>query len=112
LKTERKVIFYQTYFLDFYALQTDRVQEKIDWTLGLIQDLPRIPQKYFAHIEGSKGLYEIRVEMDGNIFRIFCSFDKDRLIVLGNAFQKKSRKTPVIQINKAIQIMEEYFNEK
>jgi len=50
--------------------------------------------------------------MDGNIFRIFCFFDKDRLIVLGNAFQKKSRKTPVIQINKAIQIMEEYFNEK
>jgi len=56
--------------------------------------MKQVPEKYFKHIEGTKGLYEIRVEADGNIFRIFSFFDKGNLIVLGNAFQKKTQKTP------------------
>ena len=71
-----------------------------------------VPEKYFQHIVGTKGLYEIRVELGGNIYRIFSFFDKGNLVVLGNGFQKKTQKTPKQEIEKALKIMEEYYHEK
>ena len=47
----------------------------------------------------------------GNIYRIFSFFDKGKLVVLGNGFQKKTMKTPPGEIVKALKIMEEYYNE-
>lgn len=70
-----------------------------------------MPEKYFKHLEGTKGLYEIRVEVGNNIYRIFSFFDKGNLVALGNAFQKKTQKTPKQEVEKAIKIMEEYQNE-
>ena len=67
------------------------MQKKIEWTLNLIQITQKIPEKYFKHLEGIKGLFEIRVEVAGNIYRIFSFFDKGNLVVLGNAFQKKTQ---------------------
>lgn len=61
---------------------------------------------------GTHGLFEVRVEVGTNIFRIFAFFDKGNLIVLGNGFQKKTQRTPRIEIEKALKIKEEYENEK
>jgi phage-related protein len=63
-------------------------------------------------MEGTKGLYEIRVEVGSNIYRIFSFFDHGNLVVLGNAFMKKTQKTPKQEIKKALKIMEDYNNEK
>jgi len=106
----RQVVAYKRYFLDFYSQQPENVQAKIEWTLNLIRITKYIPEKYFKHLEGTKGLYEIRVEIGGNIYRIFSFFDKGNLVILGNAFQKKTQKTPKQEIEKAIKIMEEYNN--
>jgi phage-related protein len=108
----RKVIAYKNYFLDFYSKQSDTVQAKIEWTLNLIQVMNHVPEKYFKHIEGTKKLYEIRVVVGNSIFRIFSFFDKGNIVVLGNVFQKKSKKTPKNEIERALKIMEEYFDEK
>ena len=108
---DREVIAYKNYFLDFYGGLPDNVQAKIEWTLNLIRVTQHVPEKYFMHLEGTKGLYEIRVEVGSNIYRIFSFFDKGNLVVLGNAFQKKTRKTPKPELVKAIKIMEEYQNE-
>lgn len=108
----RKVVAFKRYFLDFYETQTDVVQNKIEWTLKFISVTSQIPEKYFKHIEGTKGLYEIRIEIGSNIYRIFAFFDKGNIVVLGNGFQKKSKKTPKQEIAKAIKLMEEYNNEK
>ncbi len=108
---KRKVIAYKNHFLDFYENQTESVQKKIEWTLNLIQITQKVSEKYFKHLEGIKGLYEIRVEVAGNIYRIFSFFDKGNLVVLGNAFQKKTQKTPKQELIMAIKIMEEYQNE-
>jgi phage-related protein len=109
---ERKVLAYKRYFLDFYEKQPDNVQAKIEWTLKLIQITRQVPDKYFKHMEGTKGLYEIRVEVGSNIYRIFSFFDHGNLVVLGNAFMKKTQKTPKQEIKKALKIMEDYNNEK
>ena len=108
---ERQVIAYKNYFLNFYGELSDNVQRKIEWTLNLIRVTQQIPEKYFKHIEGTKGLYEVRVEVGSNIYRIFAFFDKGNLVVLGNGFQKKSQKTPKQEIERALKIMEEYQNE-
>jgi len=112
MEFERQVVAYKKYFLDFYIKQTDIVQAKIEWTLQLIKVTRQVPEKYFKHMEGTKGLYEVRIEVGSNICRIFAFFDKGNLVVLGNAFQKKTRKTPKLEIEKALKIMEEYNHEK
>jgi phage-related protein len=98
--------------LSFYNEQNEDVQKKFDWTLELIATIDRVPKKYFQHMEGTAGLYEIRVEVGSNIFRAFAFFDEGNLIVVANAFQKKSQKTPKNEIEFAKKIKKEYFNEK
>ena len=112
MKYERQVVAYKRYFLDFYEKQNNKVQQKIEWTLALLRVTKQVPEKYFKHLEGTKGLYEIRIEYGSNIYRIFSFFDKGNLVVLGNAFQKKTNKTPKQELEKALKIMEDYYNEK
>jgi len=63
-------------------------------------------------MEGTDGLYEVRVQQGKDIFRIFCFFDQGQLVVLANGFQKKTQKTPKSEIERALKIKEEYENEK
>ena len=106
---ERKVIFYKNYFKDFFSELDEKTKKKILQVLSWIQSLDIIPISIMKSIEGVKGLYEIRVEFNSNIYRIFCCFDKGKLIVLFNAFQKKTQKTPPKEIEKAKKMMEEYL---
>jgi phage-related protein len=108
----RQIIYFKDYFLDFFNEQTEKVKEKIDYILFVITVAERIPKKFFEHITGTNGLYEIRVEFQSNIYRIFCCFDEGKLIVLLNGFQKKTQKTPQVEIDKALKIKNEYFSEK
>ncbi|HKL71923.1 MAG TPA: type II toxin-antitoxin system RelE/ParE family toxin [Marinilabiliaceae bacterium] len=108
----RTAIFYKDYFEIFFVKQSKKVRAKIIWTIELIEDLEKVPETYLKHIESTKGLYEIRIKQGTNIFRIFCFFDDGQLIVLANGFHKKSQKTPKVEIDRALKIMEEYKNEK
>jgi len=112
MERQRQIIYFRDYFLDFFDQQTEKVKEKIDHVLFVVTVADRIPQKFFQHLEGTNGLYEIRVEFQGNIYRIFCCFDEGQVIVLFNGFQKKSQKTPSVELDKAVKIMNEYFDEK
>lgn len=96
----RQVIAYKRYFLDFYKRQPQKVQAKIEWILNLLQVTRQVPEKYFKHLEGTRGLYEVRIEVSGNIYRVFSFFDRGDLVVLGNAFQKKTQKTPRQEIHR------------
>ena len=66
-------------------------------------------EKFLKHLSGTEGLYEIRIEVKSNIYRIFCCFDKGKLVILFNGFQKKSQKTPKAELEKALKLMAEYF---
>ena len=78
----------------------------------MIEELQRVPETYLKHLENTEALYEIRIQLGSDIFRIFCFFDQGQLVVLANGFQKKTQKTPKKEIEKALKIKEEYFNEK
>jgi phage-related protein len=111
-KKYRTVIYYENYFEEFLAKQRQKVRDKIIWTLLLIEDVNQVPETYLKHLEGTEGLYEIRVQLASDIFRIFCFFDEGKLVVLANGFQKKTQKTPKQEIIKAIKIMEQYYESK
>lgn len=111
-KKYRYVVSYKNYFDKFFNIQTKKVKSKIIWTLELIEDLERVPEKYLKHIAGTDGLYEVRVKLSTNIYRIFCFFDEGKLIIIINGFQKKKQKTPKDQIKKALKIKQEYEKEK
>ena len=111
-KFKRHIFYYKHYYLEFFNEQSDVVKKKFNWTLNLISELERIPIKFFKHIEGSDGLYEIRVEVGSNIFRVFSFFDEGQLIILLNGFQKKSQKTPKNEIELANKLKKEYDEEK
>lgn len=112
MNKQREIIFYGHYFVDFYLEQNGRVQEKIEYVFNIIRLVQNIPKKLLDHITGTDGLFEIRIELEGNIYRIFCCFDKGNLVVLFNGFQKKTQKTPRKEIDFALKLKEEYFNSK
>ena len=112
MKRYRQIIYFKNYYFDFFDKQSEKLKDKIDYVLFLITVADRIPKKFFQHLEGTSGLYEIRLEYQGNIYRIFCCFDQGDLVVLFNGFQKKSQKTPNNELDKAVKIMKEYFDEQ
>jgi phage-related protein len=88
----RKVIFYENHFMEFYQEQDAKVKGKIQYTFELLKQVDRVPEKFLKHLTGTNGLYEIRIEYQSNIYRIFCCFDTGKLVVLFNGFQKKTQK--------------------
>ena len=106
---KRQLIYFRQYYWDFFNAQTEKTKNKIDYVLFLVTVADRIPGKFFEQMTGYDGLFAIRIEFESNIFRIFCCFDKGNIVVLFNGVQKKSQKTPKKEIEKAIQIMKEYF---
>ncbi len=112
MKSQRQIIFHKNHFTEFYLAQTEKVQEKIEYVFKILRTVQNVPKKFLNHMTGTDGLYEIRIEFESNIYRIFCCFDKGNLVILFNGFQKKSQKTPKKEIDLALKLKEEYFNSK
>jgi phage-related protein len=108
----RQVVVYKDYFQTFFAKQDRKVQDKIIKILDIIEQLERIPESYLKYVVETDGLYEIRVQLGRRIFRIFCFFDGDKVIILLTGFQKKTQKTPSREIQKAMKLKHEYYEEK
>jgi len=109
---KRTIRVYKNHFWDFYNGQPKKVQDKLDWTIGLVQTLKFVPKIYFDHIVGTDGLWEIRAQIGSNIFRVFCCFDEGNLVILLCGFRKKTQKTPIQEIEKAERLKKEYFDGK
>ena len=108
----REVITYKEYFDDFFRVQTQKVRDKIIKILDIIEQVERIPSTYLKYIEGTNGLFEVRIQLGSNIFRIFCFFDGNKFVILLTGFQKKTQKTPPKEIDRAVRLMNEYYEDK
>ena len=109
---ERKIIFHENHFLNFYQKLDVKVKSKIKYVFELIKQVDRVPVKFLSPMTGYDGLFEARIEYQSNIYRVFCCFDEGRLVVLFNGFQKKTQKTPKKEIEKAMKLKKEYFQLK
>ena len=107
---KREIIAYKGYFKEFFENLDAGTQDKILYVLMLLQTQDRIPFKFMRLIV--EGLYELRIEYQSNIYRIFFCFDEGRIVILFNGFQKKTEKTPKKEIDKAKILRQEYYGSK
>ncbi|HCC51376.1 MAG TPA: type II toxin-antitoxin system RelE/ParE family toxin [Porphyromonadaceae bacterium] len=107
---KRRIVAYKNYFKDFYDSLDTRTQEKVLYILTLLKSQDRLPMKFIKSIQD--GLYELRIEYNSNIYRLFFIFDEGKVVILFNGFQKKTKKTPNEEIKKAIKLKEEYYGSK
>ena len=112
MKRVRQVVAYREFFLDFLNSLPERLQNKVFKVIEIIETIERVPEKYLKRIRGTSNLYEARIQLGKNIWRVFCFFDEDRLVILLNGFVKKSNKTPQKEIAKALSLQKDYYNEK
>lgn len=108
----RRVVFYKEFFSNFMEEQSPKIREKILWMIKLLEHMDRVPSEYIKHIEGTRGLYELRIIFGSDIIRIFCCFDTGKIVVLLSAFIKKTQKTPKREIVRALKLMYEYYGKK
>ena len=108
----REIIAFKNYFESFLKSQPQKVQNKIFKIIEAIETLERVPSNYLKFLVGTNGLYEARIQLGSNIWRVFCFFDNDKLVILLNGFQKKTQKTPKNEIEMALKLMNEYYDQK
>jgi phage-related protein len=108
----REVIAYENHFEEFLLELPQKVQDKIFKIIEAIETLERVPANYLKSMEGTNGLYEARIQLGSNIWRVFCFFDNRKLVILLNGFQKKTQKTPKNEMEKALKLMTKYYTEK
>ena len=107
---KRKIITYGGYFDSFMDTLNVKEQEKVQYALLLLKTQNKLSSKHLRFIRNE--LFELRIEYNSNIYRVFLIFDKEHIVVLFNGFQKKKQKTPVSEIEKALKIKEEYYADK
>lgn len=101
---------YKDYFWEFYNPLPQKVKDKVDYVLQIVISVQRISTKFFKHFED--GIYEIRIEVGNNIYRIFSFFDDNKLVILLHGFQKKTQKTPRKEIEQAKKLRRMYYEDK
>ena len=101
---------YKDYFWEFYNPLPQKVKDKVDYVLQIVISVQRISTKFFKHLED--GIYEIRIEVGANIYRIFSFFDDNKLVILLHGFQKKTQKIPRKEIERAKKLRKDYYEDK
>ncbi|MEY8485797.1 type II toxin-antitoxin system RelE/ParE family toxin [uncultured Parabacteroides sp.] len=110
MERERRIRTYGGYFEAFMNTLEEGVQEKIQYGLLLLKTQDRLSGKFVRLVRN--GVFELRTEYNGNIYRVFFIFDGSNIVILFNGFQKKTQKTPTNEIEKALKIKEAYYADK
>lgn len=108
----REVVEFENHFSEFLKKQPVKVQNKIFKIIEAIETLERVPSSYLKMLVGTNGLFEARIQLGSDIWRVFCFFDNGKLVILLNGFAKKTQKTPKNEIEKALQLMQKYYETK
>lgn len=110
MENERKILYYKNYFIEFFMSLQDGAKRKISYVLDMLKTQERLSSNFIKHIR--EGIFEMRASHEGNIYRVFFIFDEGNIVMLFNGFQKKSQKTPEKEIEKAIRLKKEYYENK
>ena len=110
MNQKRKIQTYGGYFETFMETLTEKEQDKIQYGLLMLKTQERLSVKFVKLLRDS--VFELRIEYNSNIYRVFFIFDEGNIVVLFNGFQKKTQKTPNNEIEKALKIKEEYYADK
>ena len=110
MKDERKILYYKNYFIDFFMSLESGAQRKVAYVLDMLKTQERLNKNFVKLIRD--GVYELRASYNGNIYRAFFIFDEGNIVMLFNGFQKRTQKTPENEIEKALNLLKEYYASK
>lgn len=91
---------------------TPEQAQKVTWTLNLIEELDRVPKKYFKKMEGTKDIWEVRVQLGNNIFRLLGFCPRGNLLVLTHGFTKKTERISKTEIETAESRKKDYLSRR
>lgn len=97
---------------EFLDSLSGKQAQKVTWVLQLVEELSYVPSTYLKKLVNTDEIWEVRVQVGGNIFRLLGFFDGDNLVVLNHAFQKKTQKTPLKEIKIAENRRRDYLTRK
>jgi len=107
---KRNIIAFRCYYKDFMDTLTNEEQIKVRKALLILENNEKIPCHYIKFIRD--GIYEFRVNYGNNEFRLFFIYDGNTIVVLFNGFKKKTQKTPQTEIEKALRLKKEYYEQR
>ena len=113
----KTIIFYRTAdhkcpVQEFLDSLTAKTAQKVTWVLSLIEDLDVVPTTYFKKLIVSEEIWECRIQLGSNAYRIFCFFDGNSVVVLTHGLVKKTQKTPKGEIEKAESYRRDYLQRR
>ena len=113
----REIYFYRNASGDcpveeFLSRLDAKQAQKVAWVLRLVKELPMIPKQYFKKLEASEEIWEVRADLGNDAFRLLGFWEEGQLIILTNAFAKKTQKTPPREVSLAEQRRADYLSRK
>ena len=106
----KRIVAYKGYYAEFMTKLSEQERKKIMRALLLFETEDKIPHHYIKFIRD--GIYEFRVNYGNIEFRLFFTYDGDTIVILFNCFKKKTQKTPKSEIDKAVRLKNEYYEQK
>ena len=111
---KRDVRFYQTAdgrcpVREFLDALPGKAAQKVVWTLSLLEEMETLPAAYFKKLVNTDDIWEVRVSLGSDAYRIFCFFAGNSIVVLTHGLVKKTQKTPPREIERAEAYKKEYL---
>ena len=97
---------------EFLESLPGKVAQKVAWVLSLVEDLDVVPSTYFKKLVSTEGIWECRIQLGSNAYRIFCFFDGNFVVVLTHGLIKKTQKTPQREIERAETYRKDYLRRR
>lgn len=97
---------------EFLDSLSSKLAQKVAWVLRLVEDLDVVPAAYFKKLVNTEEIWECRIHLGSNAYRIFCFFDGNSVIVLTHGLIKKTQKTPQREIERAETYRRDYMQRR
>lgn len=113
----KTVIFYRTVdgkcpVQEFLDSLPSKAAQKVTWVLNLVEDIALLPPTYFKKMVGTEEIWECRIQLGSNAYRIFCFLDGNSVVVLTHGLIKKTQKTPQREIERAEDYRRNYLQRR
>ena len=96
---------------DFLISLDNKMRAKMASMISLLQENGyNLREPYSKHL--SEGIFELRAKVGSDITRVMYFFYIDRRVILTNAFVKKTKKTPLKELEKAKKYRQDYLRRK
>ncbi len=103
----KKEVLYTSQAEKFILGLPQEVQNRVRRTFAVLELEGRLLAPMAEKVEGHLNLYEVRVRDGQGQYRVFYAYAAGNIVWALSGFQKKTPKTPVAEIRKALRIKKE-----